>query len=436
MVLNAQMGKAGPPMGGKDLHVGDFSRGILPAAAPLAISSLTVAGMAMAFARDGSRTRGGLLHRRGRDLARRVARGDQPLRRAAAAGGLLRAEQPDGALDAGRRPVGRARLRGEGGRATASPASRSTEPIPRRSRRRSRGRPERARAGKGPALIELVCMRMCGHAHHDDMLYLGKEPPVSWDYPPLAEAGYADRELYEFWSTRDPIATYAARLEAEGVIAAGRPRRLQEEAEALVEDGGARRSSRRRGRSRRRAGEGVLAGEPPRGARSSRSIPSVARAASRRGRVPAVETGPPFDPKGQTFLEAVDARRRRRAARRPARLRLRRGRRRQVRQRVPAAAAAARGIRRPHPELAARRGRRPRRLRRRGARGRSGRSARCSSTTSSRPASTSSSTTPRRSATAGAARSRWSCGCRGAACGTPGRTTARTPRRGSTGRPA
>ena len=36
---------------------------------------------------------------------------------------------------------------------------------------------ERARAGQGPTLIELVAMRMCGHAHHDDMLYLGKEPP-------------------------------------------------------------------------------------------------------------------------------------------------------------------------------------------------------------------------------------------------------------------
>ena len=35
MVLNAQMGKAGPPMDGKDLHIGDFDWGILPPAAPL-----------------------------------------------------------------------------------------------------------------------------------------------------------------------------------------------------------------------------------------------------------------------------------------------------------------------------------------------------------------------------------------------------------------
>src|SRR5204863_5043175 len=35
MVLNAQMGKAGPPMNGKDLHVGDWAHGVLPAMAPL-----------------------------------------------------------------------------------------------------------------------------------------------------------------------------------------------------------------------------------------------------------------------------------------------------------------------------------------------------------------------------------------------------------------
>src|SRR4051812_34889595 len=51
--LSAQMAKAGPPMGGRDLHFGDLEHGILPAAAPLAIGTLTIAGMAMAFAREG-----------------------------------------------------------------------------------------------------------------------------------------------------------------------------------------------------------------------------------------------------------------------------------------------------------------------------------------------------------------------------------------------
>ena len=78
-------------------------------------------------------------------------------------------------------------------------------------------------------------MRMCGHAHHDDMLYLGRDPQTSWDIPPLAERGYANRELYEYWAARDPIALYAAKLTAEGLLAPGDLDRFKHEAEALVE---------------------------------------------------------------------------------------------------------------------------------------------------------------------------------------------------------
>src|SRR6185295_765105 len=53
LALNAQMGKAGAPSDGKDLHIGDFGWGILPPAAPLSIATLTIAGMAMAFGREG-----------------------------------------------------------------------------------------------------------------------------------------------------------------------------------------------------------------------------------------------------------------------------------------------------------------------------------------------------------------------------------------------
>ena len=56
MVLSAQMGKAGPPMNGKDLHIGDWAHGILPAMAPLGSPSLTIAGIAMAFALDVGRS--------------------------------------------------------------------------------------------------------------------------------------------------------------------------------------------------------------------------------------------------------------------------------------------------------------------------------------------------------------------------------------------
>ena len=70
-------------------------------------------------------------------------------------------------------------------------------------------------------------------------------------------------------------------------------------------------------------------------------------------------------PGRHTFLEAIMLGDSRRSCRRSPRLRVRRGRGRQVRQRVSAAAAAARAVRRPHHQLAARRGRRAGRLRRR-----------------------------------------------------------------------
>jgi TPP-dependent pyruvate/acetoin dehydrogenase alpha subunit len=41
-------------MDGKDLHIGDMGWGILPATAPLSISTLSIAGMAMAFSRERS----------------------------------------------------------------------------------------------------------------------------------------------------------------------------------------------------------------------------------------------------------------------------------------------------------------------------------------------------------------------------------------------
>ena len=94
---------------------------------------------------------------------------------------------------------------------------------------------ERARAGEGVTLIEVVAMRMCGHAHHDDMLYLGKDQPPSWEYHQLHDTGYANRELYEYWSKRDPIPMYARRLEAEGVIKAGELDEMKAWADELVD---------------------------------------------------------------------------------------------------------------------------------------------------------------------------------------------------------
>src|SRR5581483_9888491 len=133
--------------------------------------------------------------------------------------------------------------------------------------------------------IELVAMRMCGHAHHDDMLYLGKDAPGAWTYPPLTDSGYADPTLYEFWSHKDPIATYAAKLEVDTAPLIREAEELVErEARAVIEAPWPEPKSAR---------EGVWSGR-------LQPADSGLKAAA-----PQVETGPAFDPKGKTFLEAV-----------------------------------------------------------------------------------------------------------------------------------
>jgi 2-oxoisovalerate dehydrogenase E1 component beta subunit len=134
------------------------------------------------------------------------------------------------------------------------------------------------------------------------MLYLGKEPPISWGYPPLTESGYADRSLYEFWSKRDPIPTYAARLEAEGVIRDGELDRMKAEAEILVEQE-ARRVIAAPWPEPDIVGRGVFAGEEPR--RKVELLDAEERTRRIEAAALTVEAAPPFDPKGKTFLEAV-----------------------------------------------------------------------------------------------------------------------------------
>ena len=300
MVLNAQMGKAGPPMEGKDLHVGDFSRGILPPAAPLGISALTAAGMAMAFAREKS----------GRVAVSFIGEGGTSLGEWHEAINLCAArrlpavfcvENNQTALSTPVEEQSAARVFAEKAAGYGVPGVTLDGTDPEAIAAAFAWAAERARAGLGPALLELVCMRMCGHAHHDDMLYLGREPQISWNYPELFGPGYADRALYDFWSRRDPIATYAARLEKQGVLGEGDLARIKTEAQELVE-AEARRVINAPWPDPDEAGRGVFADEPPR-RRVEILEPSV------RGRkaapLPPLETGPAHDPKGNTFLEAV-----------------------------------------------------------------------------------------------------------------------------------
>src|SRR4029434_7639367 len=157
--------------------------------------------------------------------------------------------------------------------------------------------------GEGPTLIEIVAMRMCGHAHHDDMLYLGKDQPPSWEYHQLHDSGYANRELYDYWAKRDPIPMYARRLEEDGVIAAGHLDEVKKWADELV-DRAPQLALSEPWREPAQAAVCVFKTEAPR-VRIEVLDPARRLAQPASADLPPLETALPFDKKGNTLLEAV-----------------------------------------------------------------------------------------------------------------------------------
>jgi 2-oxoisovalerate dehydrogenase E1 component len=303
MALNAQMAKEGPPMGGKDLNIGDLSCGVFPPAAPLGISTLTMAGMAMAFSRTGSnRVALSFIGDGGSSLGEwHEAINLCAVRRLPA---IFCIENNQTALSTPRTDQSAARVFADKAAGYGVPGITIDGTDPDQIAAAFTWAADRARMGAGPALIELVTMRMCGHAHHDDMLYLGRDPSPSWEYPVASDHGYADPELYRFWSRRDPIATYAERLQGQQVIEDGELDAWRREAEEMVEEE-ARAVIAAPWPEPASAGRSVLAGEPPR-VHVEVLDPAVRLAGNRRPEdVPVLEPGPPIDPKGQTFLEAI-----------------------------------------------------------------------------------------------------------------------------------
>jgi TPP-dependent pyruvate/acetoin dehydrogenase alpha subunit len=81
----------------------------------------------------------------------------------------------------------------------------------------SRTAADRARAGKGPTLIECRTLRMHGHGAHDDMRYVPKD-------------------LYDAWKRRDPIELYAGRLVDDHGFATAEVDELRAEVKSYVEE--------------------------------------------------------------------------------------------------------------------------------------------------------------------------------------------------------
>lgn len=297
-ILSAQMAKAGPPMDGRDLHVGDLSRGVLPPAAPLSISALNASGIAFAMAmRDESRVAVTFIGEGGSSLGEwheainACAARNLPI--------VFCIQNNQTALSTRLKDQTRVRTFAEKARGYGIPGITLDGTDPEQITAAFAWAAERARAGEGPTLIELVCMRMCGHAHHDDMLYLGKEPPPSWEYPELHEGGYADPKAWELWSRRDPLMRYAARLEAEGAIAVDDFDTWKTQAEELVE-ASAQRVIAAPWPNAESAGERVYTSQE-----IARRVEVLEPRPHIEPGLPPLQSGLPFSSRGATFLEAV-----------------------------------------------------------------------------------------------------------------------------------
>ena len=214
-VLAAQMGKVGKPMNGKDFHIGDFDSGILPPSAPVAISSVTSAGIGLALSDSGrvivncsgeGATSSGEWHEAINFAAVKnlpivfVVQNNQtalstPVNEQFAAHSI-----GDKAVGYG---ISSITVDGTDPEAVFAAVTEAADAC---------------RIGEGPRMVELICMRFAGHAHHDDMLFFGSEPNQFIEYPEINESGYIEKEKYDYWRGKDPISMYKNKLYSEALL--------------------------------------------------------------------------------------------------------------------------------------------------------------------------------------------------------------------------
>lgn len=298
MCLNAQVGKAGPPNHGKDLHLGMPERGVFMVAAPLSIATCTMTGAALGFQQKGeARVAFSFIGEGGSSLGEWhesinfAAVQKLPI--------VFCVENNQTALSTPLSQQSRVRTFADKAAGYGIPGVTVDGTDAVAVAAAFSWAAERARAGLGPTLIETVAMRMCGHAHHDDMLYLGGDPALSFEYPPTPDKGYVDKAKYAQWATRDPLERLADDLAEEGVIDARDVLVMQAEATRRV-DAVVARLKDRPWPEPTEAGRGVFASGDVARAHHARVLSSTSSLAALRQ----IEAAPEFHPKGATFLDA------------------------------------------------------------------------------------------------------------------------------------
>lgn len=225
--LRVQYGKIGTPVGGRDLHLGDLERGVLPPAAPLAIATQTVVGLALAssmrgedrvfcsFVGDGASSLG-----EWHEAVNFAAADRLPV--------IFCIENNRWALGthvSQQTATRRFALRGPG---YGFPGVTLFGNDPEEVAAGFAWAAERARAGLGPTLIELATYRRPGHAHHDDDRFHGS--------PDGSIAGYEYEEERLAWEALDPVDRYRALLVERGVLSQEEVAGLEAAAQVQVEE--------------------------------------------------------------------------------------------------------------------------------------------------------------------------------------------------------
>ncbi len=221
-----QYGKSGTPVGGRDLHVGDFDRGVLPPAAPLAIAAQTLLGIAYAFkVRKEDRVcvafigDGGASLGEWHEAINFAAVQKLPL--------VFVVENNQWALGTHVTEQTAARRFAVRAVGYGIPGITLFGNDPDEIAAGVGWAADRARLGLGSSLVELVTYRRPGHAHHDDDRFHGS--------PAAGVPGYEFEEERRAWAELDPVALYARRLVKRGILQTGEGERLQQMAQAQVE---------------------------------------------------------------------------------------------------------------------------------------------------------------------------------------------------------
>ncbi|HEV8631752.1 MAG TPA: thiamine pyrophosphate-dependent enzyme [Thermoanaerobaculia bacterium] len=226
-----QYGKKGTTVDGRDLHVGDLDWGVLPPAAPLTIATQTLLGIAYAWKlRDepAGRVAVSFIGDGGASLGEwHETINFAAVQRLAMVFVIENNQWALGTHVSEQSAARRFALRAPG---YGIPGVTLFGNDPEEVAAGVGWAAERARAGRGPSLVELVTYRRTGHAHHDDDRFFGN-----------AEAkipGYEHEEERRRWEAADPLALYEERLRELGVASAEQLAQLRAEAAAAVEAAG------------------------------------------------------------------------------------------------------------------------------------------------------------------------------------------------------